>query len=470
MFAMILAPLLAAAPGCRDAAPAGDGPRLTALARRGPLIFTVRGAGAIQAVNPNKIMPAIKRQAVLTFLAPEGSRVRKDDVIARLNTEEIDRDIGTREGTLLKAQTDAEAARTALEIQKMDNTVLLAKTRQELTAAELELEKFKLADEPVDVRAADLAVQTAESELARAQDAYRDYQNLVAEQFVTADDVEEKRMDLEKKKVQLETARIQRDVLQRYGLPVRRAEAEGRLASAQAAHDKAVKESDMQLRGKRQNVTMAEMTLARAEKDLEAVREERAAYELRAPVDGLLNYGDPDEWWRSRGIQVGGNVYPGRAILNIPDMSKVQAVVVILEADVSRVRVGQKATVRCEAIPDRTFHGTVSKVPEVASRGNWQEGNQFKVHILIEDAADLKTYSCEAEIVTDAAEDAIFLPLPAVFQEEDRHVVYPVRGGGRERAVVTLGRASTEWVEILSGIEPGTPVYLTPPGTASAQP
>ncbi len=464
--------LLITVQGFRGRTPGAPDPghRLTARVTQNPMVITVKGAGAIQAVNPNKILPQIKRQATLTFLAPEGSQVQKGDVVARLNTDELDREISSRETTLIKAQTDAEAALTALEIQKMDNEVSVAKAQQELTAAELELEKFRLADEPVDTREAELAVQTAESDLSRAQDAYRDYQALFEEQFVTADDVEEKRIDLEKKKVQLETSRIKLTVLKQYGLPVRRAAAQGRMASAKAAHSKAIKECDMQLRSKTQNATMADMNLKRAQEDLQLLKDERAGYEIRAPVSGVLNYGDPDEWWRYRNIQVGGSVYPGRAFLNIPDMSSARAVVVILEADISKVKLGQKATIRSEAMPGRTFSGEVTKVPEVASRANWQEGNQFKVEIQITNGADLKTYSCEAEIVVDAVESAVQLPLPAIFHEADRYVVYPVSGGSHAAVEVKLGRTSTESVEILSGVQPGMHVYLSAPGQTDKKP
>lgn len=439
---------------------------LTAEVKKGPLVITVKGSGTIQAVNPNKIIPLIKRQAVITFLAPEGSRVAKDEVIARLNVEEIERDINNKETTLIKAQNDLDAARTALEIQQMDNVVNLAKAEQELVTAELELEKFLQADEPVDVRGAELDIQTAQSDLGRAQDAYRDYQDLFKESFVTQDDVEEKRMDLEKKKVGLETARIKLTVLQEYGLPVREAAAQGRLDGAKAAFEKTRKENETQFRRKNQELEVAQMSLARAEKDLAMVREEKKAYEIKAPVSGIVNYGDPDEWWRRRDIQVGGNMYPGRAFLNIPDMSAVQAVVVILEADIAKIKVGQKATITVEALAGKTLHGEVKKVPEVANRGSWLEGNQFKVEIVVLDGKDLKTFSCDAEIVTETIEAAIYLPVPAVFREGDRYVVYPVKGGGKKKVEVAIGRASIADVEILSGVEPGLKVLLIPPEMA----
>ncbi|MDD5677490.1 MAG: efflux RND transporter periplasmic adaptor subunit [Kiritimatiellae bacterium] len=440
---------------------------LTAEVKKGPLVITVKGSGTIQAVNPNKIRLKIKRQAAITFLKPEGTRVAKDEVVARLNTDDIDRDITAKEAAALDATNKLYAARAALEIQQMDNVANLAEAQQKSKAAELELEQFQQGDGPVEMLDSELNLQTAQSELDRAEVTYKDGQGLFKEGFATRNELEEWRMLLEKSRGTVETSNMKMHALEQFGQPVKLSAKRGALESAKANLEKVRKQSETQLQSKMKDVDVAKMNLDRAEKDLNMAREDRNNYEIKAPVDGLVNYGDPDEWWSRRNIQVGGNANNGQTLLNIPDMSAMKAVVPILEADIAKVKVGQKANITVEAIHGAILHGEVITVPEVASRENWISGNQFKIEIAIADGKDLKTgLSCEAEIVTDTISSAVFLPIPAVFSEGDRYLVYPVKGSGKDGIEVRLGKASVQDVEILSGVEPGRRVFLTRPDIA----
>ncbi len=450
----------------KDATVSGQHRTLTAEVKKGPLVITVKGSGTIQAVNLNKITLRIKRQAAITFLKPEGTRVAKGEVVARLNTDDIDRDITTKEASVLDATNKLYAARAALEIQQMDNVANLADAQQKAKAAELELEQFRQGDGPVELLDAELSLQTAQSELERAEVTYKDGQGLFKEGFATRNELEEWRMLLEKARGTVETSNMKMQALEQFGQPVKLSAKQGALESAKANLEKVRKQGETQLQSKMKDVEVARMNLDRAEEDLKMALEDRAAYEIKAPVDGLVNYGDPDYWWRNRDIKVGGNANNGQTLLNIPDMSVMKAVVPILEADIAKVKVGQKANITVEALRGAIFHGEVIAVPEVASRENWISGSQFKIEIAIADGKDLKTgLSCEAEIITETIPSAVFLPIPALFSEGDRYLVYPTRGL-KKGIEVKLGKSSVQDVEILSGVEPGLRVFLSRPGAA----
>lgn len=463
---VIMAVLLLVWAMARDKSPDVSAPRriLTAEAKKGTLVITVKGSGAIQAVNPNKIIPLIKRPTAITFLKPEGTSVDKDEVVARLNTDEIERDITTKETAAMDATNKLYAARAALEIQRMDNVANLADAQQKLKAAELELEQFRQGDEPVESLDAELEVQTAQSELARSESTYQDGQGLFKEGFATKNELEEMRMDFEKKRGALEKASMKLDALEQFGHPVKRSGKQGALDSARANYEKVRKQSETQLQSKMKDVDVALMNLDRAEKDLAIAREDIKAYEIKAPVAGIVNYGDPEQWWSRRDLQVGGSLSPGRPLLNIPDMSAMKAVVPVLEADISKLKTGQKVTLTVEAMPGNILHGEVTTIPEVASRSDWIQGDQFKVEISIADGKNLKTgLSCEAEIITETIDAAVYLPIAAVFRDGDRYFVYPARGRKGKQIDVKIGKSSVEFVEILGGVEPGMKVYLAAP-------
>lgn len=452
----------------KDMGPAGQRRTLTAEVKKGPMVITVKGSGTIQAVNPNIIkLKTRQRQVTIMFLKPEGSRVTKDEVVARLNTDDIDRDMISRESAVLDVSNRLYTARAALEIQQMDNVANLADVQQKLKATELDLEQFRQGDGPVEILDSELNLQTAQSELERAEVTYNDGQGLYKEGFATRNEVEEWRIGLEKARGNVETSSMKLHALEQFGQPVKLSAKRGALESAKANFDKVRKQSETQMQNKMKDVEVAKMNLERVEKDLFASLDNYKNYEIRAPVDGIVNYGDPDDPSGRGNIQVGGNMSGGQVLLNIPDMSALKAVVPILEADIAKIKIGQKATVTVAAIPGSIFHGEVLAVPEVASRDNWISGNQFKIEISIADGKDLKTgLSCEAEIITQTIPVAVFLPIPAVFREGDRYLVYPVKGGGKTGVEVKLGKSSVQDVEILNGVAPGQHVFLTRPDMA----
>lgn len=75
------------------------------------------------------------------------------------------------------------------------------------------------------------------------------------------------------------------------------------------------------------------------------------ALPIRSPMTGYVTF---------KGAVEGVFVDPGTELFEIADLSRVWAWAEVYERDVSRVHVGQKATLRVAAVPDRTFTGTVT--------------------------------------------------------------------------------------------------------------
>jgi multidrug efflux pump subunit AcrA (membrane-fusion protein) len=70
---------------------------------------------------------------------------------------------------------------------------------------------------------------------------------------------------------------------------------------------------------------------------------------------------------------------------------------------------------------------------------------------------------CKAEIYVGEVEDAIYVPLQAVFREGSDAFVYVPDGSGFSQQRVDLGRASGLHVEITDGLSAGEVVLLREP-------
>ncbi len=441
---------------------------LYAAVEQGPLVVSVRASGEVLSREANRIIPKIKRSAQVSFLVPEGTRVKKDDVIAMFSSDDIDQRVNEAEAILAERELQVVSAKTDLEIQVLDNANTLKLAEQAVADAEMELKKFSEGDEPKDIRNAELKITTSQSQRDRTIRKHAEATELLKEGFITEDQVEEERMAMETAEVEAETARLELDILNEYDLPLRRNKAITTLDKAKTELEKTVKKNEVQGQSKQQAYDTAVRARDRAKLELESLRKEREDYELRAPIDGVVNYGDPGNQWRRGEVQVGMNLNPGEVLITIPDMSSMMANVNVPEADVDKIKAGQLATVFIEAMDRRTFPGAVVRVSEVANPGGWMSSDvkEFKVEISLPGGAGLRPgFSCNAEITVDQIAEALLLPIQAVFRNGEEWVVYRGNTGNQEMRPVKVGRISVTHVEILEGLKKGDRVLLNPTRT-----
>ena len=134
------------------------------------------------------------------------------------------------------------------------------------------------------------------------------------------------------------------------------------------------------------------------------------------------------------------------------------------EALVDQVKVGQPASVAVDALPGRTFRGTVALVAEIANPSGWisSDVKEFKVEIPLDTNEGLRPgFSCRADIETGRIDDTLALPVQALFRQGERWGVYLAKNNNFRE--VEVGRSSMTHAEIISGLNAGDEVRLTAP-------
>jgi RND family efflux transporter MFP subunit len=238
------------------------------------------------------------------------------------------------------------------------------------------------------------------------------------------------------------------------------------LESARTDLEKVRKNGAVRLRQKEQDVESARRSLEQTREELAELREQLTFCVVTAPTEGVVTYADPNRPWRRAEVQVGARISRGQVLMTIPDMSGMVAAVNVSEADVHRVRLGQRATVRSEALSDLVMRGAVTKVAEVANSGGWfgSDVKEFHVEIALENGVDLKPgFSCRSEIEAARVAEALTVPVQAVFREGDDLVAYRQVKGRSERTVVRVGETSDTRAQILDGVTDGDTVLLVAP-------
>ncbi len=169
---------------------------------------------------------------------------------------------------------------------------------------------------------------------------------------------------------------------------------------------------------------------------------------LRSPVSGTV---------LARGVVEGQYVGPDTPLLTVVDLSRLWVLADLYEMDFLRVRAGDRGSFRSDAIPDRSFDGTVELVNPTVSN----ETRTLKVRMGVTDpSGQLRPGMYGHVVVQGPAVQALVIPDEAVIRAGDRMVyVFLSRGGGHfEPRQVQMGRREGDRVQILHGLALGDTV------------
>lgn len=169
----------------------------------------------------------------------------------------------------------------------------------------------------------------------------------------------------------------------------------------------------------------------------------------RAPVDGIVL-----EKTAVRGMRFGA----GDTLFRIADLSKVWVIAEVFEQDLGNIKLGQTARMAFNAMPGRSFEGTVSFVyPTLMA-----ESRTAKVRIEMTNPDNVLKPNLYATVEIDtAAAMALAVPDSAVLDTGNRRIVLVEVGDGRysPRAVKT-GARGDGWIAIEDGLAEGERVVV----------
>ena len=293
----------------------------------------------------------------------------------------------------------------------------------------------------------------AEVEKARADAATREAESVTAE--TTAQfDVERARLDYSGREV-LSRVEAEQKRLKVLDAEQKLLEAEAKLAGARA-ESRAALAAAMQKRDK------ARRDLTRARAQLESLR-------LVAPGPGslnvLLNHRTPEPW---QPFKPGDQVWPGAEIATLPDPSSMYVDARVDEVERGRLAIGQRVTVRAEALPDRELKGrveTISRMARADFTGGWPPPRNFDLTVTLDDRDPRLRpgLTVSLRIAVDRLRDAVTVPADAVFERNGEEIVYLMEGGEPRPRRISVDRRSDDRVVVRSGVSPGDQIALLDP-------
>lgn len=171
---------------------------------------------------------------------------------------------------------------------------------------------------------------------------------------------------------------------------------------------------------------------------------------LHAPASGVVV---------EKSVVKGQAIQPGQTLYTIADLSEIWVEAELREAEAGSVREGSGADIELAAYPGRSFKGRVEYVYPTLQ----EQARTLKARIAVANSEGrLKPGMYATVRITTPARIVLTVPASAVMRTGERSMVFVDMGAGRLMPhEVETGRAGDDYVEILSGVEPGQRVVTS---------
>jgi HlyD family secretion protein len=301
---------------------------------------------------------------ITQILVAEGDRVRRQQVVAKLESVQVEADVAAQRAAVSASQADSSASEAAV------------------TAADQS------------IRTAVASVNRAKADLENARIEFGRTEKLWNEQLVARQDYDARASALKAQEAALQ-------------------EAQARLDQSKAERQKI----SAQLNATQRRVSQVQANLRRASDVLDK-------YNVYSPIDGVVT-NLPVRVGET--VVPGIQNSPASTVMTVADMSVITAEVKVDETDIVNVKLSQVADIAIDAMPNRFFKGRVIEIGNTAilrstglaasqSAISSQEAKDFKVVIALDNPPDdiRPGLSCTAKITTATRQRVLSIPIQAL--------------------------------------------------------
>ena len=217
-----------------------------------------------------------------------------------------------------------------------------------------------------------------------------------------------------------------------------------------------------------ESIQSASESLRSAEISMQNLQDTMNNYTITAPISGTIIEKD---------AKVGDAVKTGDTLCIVYDLSYLEMNINVDELQISSISVGQQVQITADAVPDKTYVGTVTRVSmKGASNGGT---TTYPVSIRIDDTDGLRPgMNANAEIVVAEAKNALVVPNAAVVRgsyvlvtkdspsaaNADTAMEAPE---GFVYVPVKTGVSDDDYTQIVSGIQEGDTIGYDPSSVSS---
>jgi len=305
-------------------------------------------SGTIEAVQSHLAFQTGGR--VLRVEAREGQAAAKDQLLAELDPAEF---ISRREqakANLERAVKGREQAQAMLRVYEKTLPAEVGRAEAGVGALRSQLAEIRAGTRPQDLERANQAMQSAAAIMEDAKRNMARYETLFRKGTISEKERDAVRLRYDMALREYERSREMHDLAREGSRAETIRTAEARVAEGEALLKQA-RSNLIRLEAARKDVEAAGTLVAAARSALEQAEIQLAYTQLKAPREGVIT---------SRSVEPGEVVTPGREVMTLSTLATVDLKIFVAETEIGKVKPGQKAEVRVDTFPDKTFAGTVA--------------------------------------------------------------------------------------------------------------
>ncbi|ADL43466.1 efflux transporter, RND family, MFP subunit [Caldicellulosiruptor obsidiansis OB47] len=222
-------------------------------------------------------------------------------------------------------------------------------------------------------------------------------------------------------------------------------------------------------------VKQLDLKIEDIEAQIEEAEKELKNFEVLSPIDGKVV---------DLNLQDGDIVTAGQVICSVFDPENLVITAYVEELDILKIRPGQKAEIKLDAVPSTKVKPVEGYVDEISEKAQSEDSiSKFIVKIKFKNPGSVKFgMHADAEIILKLKKGALTVPVEAVHKENGKYYVYVYKekptgksektkktdeyGIGdsyyknSEKRFVKVGVVTDKYVEITSGLKEGEEVVL----------
>jgi hypothetical protein len=170
-----------------------------------------------------------------------------------------------------------------------------------------------------------------------------------------------------------------------------------------------------------------------------------------------------DEWI----LEEGANVRESQVLIRLPDIDKMEVKALINEQNITQIETGMPASIKVDALTDRTLKGVVTKVNQYAESAGWGGSSvrKYAVKVRIIDPPEALKPGMNASVFIQSKyqADALMVPIQTIYGvQEKQFCLLKNDDGSYETREVEVGGNNSQMALILTGLNEGENVVMNP--------
>ena len=444
----------------------------TFTVKRGPLTISVIESGTIKARDQHIIKNEVEGRTSIIALIPEGTRVRKGDLLVELDASSLQDGKINQEISVQNTEAAYINAQENLAIVTSQATSDVNQAELDLEFAQQDLKKYEEGQYPKDVNEAVKRITLAKEELERSEQTLEWSNKLFKEKYLSETERTADEITVKRRRLEYDLAVADLKLLRDFTYPRQIRQLQSDVQQAESALDRAKRKADADKRQAEADLKAKEAEYIRQQAKLLKIEDQIKKTTILAPCDGLVVYATSTKSGLASMLKEplaeGQQVFERQELIYLPTDASTMAEVSVHETSLAKVRIGQPTIITVETLPGRKFLGTVAMVaplPDSAGIFLNPDLKVFKTQINLDtdDSALRSGTTCRAEIVVEDYDDAVYVPVQAVTRVEGDTMVYLYKGDTAVPRRVEIGLDNNRMIRIASGLKEGEVVLLNPP-------